>query len=245
MNTGRAIVQVSESTSDNAIVLYKGANHAIESNQIETVMESFTTRDVLVLQNEINLEASEYAISIAFSKGMKIVLNPAPCCPDILKCIDKIHTLIVNEIELEILCKSLQLERTDSFKETVSKIVHHYSSLSILIVTLGSKGGILFCKEKESNGFYLEFPALHSIHAVDTTGAGDTFVGYFIGTLIQRICPFPDIWTTLEIQNALIPSLEMAIIASGLCCEKVGAIPSIPDLSCVYEMKSSTLFTLL
>ena len=101
-----------------------------------------------------------------------------------------------------------------------------------MILTLGARGGILLARTEQDTIFEHVFKAERDIHPVDTTGAGDCFVGYFMGALSQKI-PSNKVrlnanyWNAQEIETCILQCLKLAVHASGKCCEELGAIPKI------------------
>lgn len=141
---------------------------------------------------------------------MKICLNPSPINEVIFDLdLSKLDFLILNETEAKDISKfSNKDEILKFFRET-------YPNLKI-ILTLGSKGSIYFDKNQIIN----QKP--YKVKAIDTTGAGDTFMGYFGGNFFAG--------------NSIENSLDTASKASALACTKNGTINSIPDFE---EIKNS------
>ena len=206
--TGQAIIQVDKS-GENCIVLFAGANHALTAEYIDRVLSNFNKGDYIVLQNEIN--NLEYIINRAAEKGMKIFLNPAPFTENIRSIgLEKIYCLIVNEIEAE----GLSGEKgTEGFKRFLSG---SYPELRA-VITLGKKGSVYLCGDSVLT--QTAFPA----KAVDTTAAGDTFVGFFIAEISRGKSPEE--------------ALKTASLASSITVSRQGAAPSIPKLSEVLDAK--------
>ena len=201
-STGHAIIQVNKD-GENSIIIHGGANRAFESNQIDMILENFNQGDILLLQNEINKipEIIEKAKNI----GMKIFFNPAPMTKEVLNYpIDLVDCLIVNESE----AKKLTGKDLDS-DEIINLLKNKYSNTSILL-TLGEKGSIYSYKTK-----YLKCEAM-KVKAVDTTAAGDTFIGYFISHLSRD----------KEIKDCL----SIASKAASICVTKKGGAISIPKI---------------
>ena len=110
---------------------------------------------------------------------------------------------------------------------------------SIVVITLGSNGLVLALKyNSDSEPKVLGFKALKDVCPMDSTGAGDCFIGYFIGSLLQN-GNLPESWNDDLISRVLIPSIKMGIIASGLSTQKKGAISSFPDKESVLLIYSS------
>lgn len=160
--TGHAVIQVDE-TGQNCILLYGGANQRISREQIDAVLEDFDEQDILVLQNEIS--ELEYLIEKAYQKEMKIVLNPSPW-KETLRNLDwnKITLLMCNEIEGQEL----------TGKQMPEEILEKLKGREV-VLTLGSGGA--WYQNAEGARFY---QPIFKVKAVDTTGAGDTFTGYFV-----------------------------------------------------------------
>lgn len=207
-NTGNALIQI-DKNGENSIVLYKGANYDIDENFVDKVLENFSKGDCLVLQNEIS--SLKYIIEKAYDKKMKICLNPSPINEVIFDLnLSKLDFLILNETEAKDISKlSNKDEIIKFFRKT-------YPNLKI-ILTLGSKGSIYFDK----NQLIKQKPYL--VKAIDTTGAGDTFMGYFVGLYFAG--------------NSISNSLNLASKASALACTKSGSQNSIPDLKNLKKFK--------
>ena len=196
---GHAVIQVS-SQGENSIFLYPGSNALVTKEIIDEVLSKFTDDDLLLLQNEISLV--HYIIEAAFEKGMKIAFNPAPFT-DSLKTIDfsKISYLILNETE------AMGFTGLDDALKSLDCIGNRYKELTV-ILTLGKEGCIYRC-----NGETVRQSAF-SVKAVDTTAAGDTFIGYFLASICKGI----------SVKKAL----KTASCASAVTVSKMGAAPSIP-----------------
>lgn len=199
--TGNAVIQVDES-GDNCIILYGGANQTMEPDFIGTVLNGFSKGDVLILQNEIN--RMDEILSVAHELGMIICLNPAPMNDRIS--LDKMKLadwLVLNETEAWELTGE---KTTDKQLETLESLFPDSSFL----LTLGAKGAV--CR---SAGEDYRIGACR-VEAVDTTAAGDTFIGFFIASIAEGNTP----------SEALLTATR----ASALTVMKEGAAQSIPSL---------------
>ena len=204
--TGHAVIQVAES-GENSIILYGGCNREITKELADRVLENFGEGDILLLQNEIsNLK---YIVDKGYEKGMKIILNPAPFTEE-LKEIDlkKLFCLIPNEVEAEALAGA------DTPENNVKKLQSLCDGLRVLI-TVGKKGSIYFDGEK-----LIKQPAF-KVDAVDTTAAGDTFIGYFVASLSNG--------------EDVAKALDIASCASAIAVSRMGAAVSVPYMSEVKE----------
>lgn len=199
--SGHAIIQV-DSNGENTILLFGGANRTQKRNKIDEVFAYFEEGDYLLLQNEIN--ELDYIIEKAYSKKMYIVLNPSPFDLHLQKCdLQKVSLFILNEIEGgQITGKS---ETTEIEEELESQFPH-----AEILLTLGTKGSKYFGKGKK-----VFFQECYKVNTVDTTGAGDTYTGYFVGMRMKG--------------REIAESMRLASVAAGIACTRKGASVSIPE----------------
>lgn len=199
--TGQATIQV-DKNGENAIFLYAGANHAITKEYVDSVLSDFSEGDYLVLQNEINNVG--YIVEKAYEKGMKIFFNPAPFNEAAAKIdLSKLFCIIPNAIESS--CYS----GSEDYKAFAKLIREKHPGLTVA-VTLGKEGCVYLDKDTE-----IIQPA-YTVKAVDTTAAGDTFVGYFIAEISRGKEPCE--------------AIKTACAASAITVSRKGAAPSIPKL---------------
>lgn len=207
VKTGHAIIQ-NDLAGDNCILLYGGANHALCRKDIDDVIEQFERGDYMLLQNEINELA--YTVEKAHQKGMRIVLNPSPMNETIFELpLDKIDYLILNEVEASQILKRKGNKSIgyEEILEELSTIFPH----SVVVLTLGCEGS--FLKSAKETVFQ---PA-YKVNTVDTTAAGDTFTGYFVGAVISG----------LSHKDAM----ERATRAAAIAVSRPGASSSIPYIT--------------
>lgn len=158
--TGHAIIAVDEH-GENLIVLYPGANHALEVGQLGQALASANTGDILVMQNETNAQVE--AARLGHRLGLTVCYAAAPFQARAVQAVlPYLDFLILNEVEAEQLRQETGLDAADL-------PVRH------VIVTLGSKGARYLQQGCDPVDF-----AAHKVQAVDTTGAGDTFTGYVL-----------------------------------------------------------------
>lgn len=197
--SGHAIIQV-DRDGENSILLHGGANQGFESESLEKAIEQYGSGDYLLLQNETN--AIEHAFDLAISKGLKVVLNPAPMSDNVLALpLEKLDTLIVNLGEAQALASK---EKLDDLIEVLTAKMPS----TRIVVTLGADG-VVFANE----GGLTKIDA-KAANVVDTTAAGDTFVGYFVASVVDGL-------SDLE-------ALDRACRAAAITVESFGAMPSIP-----------------
>jgi len=192
--TGHAVIYVDDA-GENQIVIFGGANRDLKPAQIKKAFETCTGADHWVLvQNETNLLAD--IVDQAKSAGFKIAYSAAPFVADtVAQVIDKIDLLAVNEIEAQETARLLGVAVSDI-------------AVPELLITRGSHG-----VEFHSHGDVHHQPAFQ-VEAVDTTGAGDTFLGSFLAHHCHGI----------EITR----SLRYASAASALQVTRPGAAVAIP-----------------
>ncbi|MBR3273997.1 MAG: ribokinase [Clostridia bacterium] len=200
---GHTIIQV-DSKGENCILLYGGTNRQISQAQIDETLAHFGASDWLVLQNEVN--NLPRIVDAAYARGMKIVLNPSPY-EEGLKAVDfgKLSWLLVNEVE------ACQCSGSDEPERAWDMLHTRYPELSVLI-TLGSAGSIAHQVTPEEIDTVRQ--QAFKAEAVDTTAAGDTFTGYFIGGLAEG--------------RPLAQCMLRASAASAISVTRMGAAVSIP-----------------
>lgn len=199
--SGHAVIEV-DPDGQNQMILFPGANREITPDYCDSVLENFSAGDLILMQYETS--QVEYMIEKAHEKGLVVALNPSPYV-DKLKEIDysKIDYLILNESEGQ----SISGE-TDNDK--VVKVLCSKLGNGAVIFTLGGSGAI-FSDGKET----VKAPAF-KVNAVDTTGAGDTFTGYVLNSLMNGKSPSQ--------------ALRFASAASAIAVTKPGAAETIPTL---------------
>ncbi len=202
---GNAVIQVTPS-GENCILLFGGSNRCITAEQIDRTLAGFSSEDYLILQNEVN--NLPLLVEKACERGMKILLNPSPCNGE-LKAVDfgKLSWLLVNEVE------AFQLTGEKEPEKAWKKLHEAYPQLSVLI-TLGSAGSMAYRVEDGSTESVRQ-PAFR-VQAVDTTAAGDTFTGFFVGALLAG--------------RSLQEGMRLAAMASAIAVTRPGAAGSIPFL---------------
>jgi ribokinase len=197
--SGHAIIQVNPS-GENCIVLYGGTNQTFTEDKIDVAIAQCTKGDFVLLQNETN--AAESIMKKAHTAGLRIVLNPAPMTNAVLSYpLDLISIFIVNELE------GGDLTRETEPDAILNALVKKFPKAEV-VLTLGSAG------VKYAHGATrISMPCI-TVTPVDTTAAGDTFIGFFLAALAAGI----PVETALKSGNA----------AAALCVTRPGAADSIP-----------------
>jgi len=197
--SGHAIIQVNQQ-GENAILLHGGANQSITREQLNQAFSSNHDCEYLLMQNECALLNDGFQLAREF--GFKIVLNPAPMSEIIhtLPLAD-LDTLIVNEIEAEQLSGQTELEAQITALKSKAPDTR-------IIVTLGKRGAALVDGDERID------QAAEAVDVVDTTGAGDTFVGYFLASVCAG--------------DSNAQALQRACKAAAITTTRAGAIDAIP-----------------
>lgn len=202
-SAGQAIIQV-DSSGQNSIILSAGGNRAFTKEEIHDIISSFSKDDILVLQNEINLVGE--AIMAAKAKRMVIYFNPSPADEKIEGLpLEEIDWFFVNEIEAATLARWKRIPSCDCDFVLLAKELSQKFSRAAIVLTAGSRGAY-YAKFGE-----VFFSASIPCHVVDTTGAGDTFCGYFIAALMNNY----DISHSLEIANR---AASITVARKGAMC---------------------------
>lgn len=207
IRSGHAIIQ-NDAEGDNCILLYGGANQAITREQVDRVIARLEEGDYLILQNEINQTA--YIMECASKKGLKIVLNPSPMNGKVLQLpLGLVDYLILNEIEA---VQILGMEGVEPVEGAVlGKALKERFPQATIVLTMGAEGAVCI------DGQEVILQQAYKAKVLDTTGAGDTFTGFFIGGVIRG----------LDHRAAM----EEAARASSIAVTRQGAASSIPELA--------------
>ena len=213
--TGAAAILVN-SHGQNEIIVSLDANNALTPADVEVHAEALRSAAVVVTQLEANLEAEAHALQIARQGGATVILNPAPMRPDFdAALLANVDILIPNETEFAALMRGLpqtQAAAGDGFDERklealADEDLHALCRLlgvKTVIVTLGARGCFV-----SRGGDHTLIPAMKGIVAIDTTGAGDAFVGAFAAALaefgagqIERATRFANAGAALSVTRA-------------------------------------------
>lgn len=167
--TGVAPIWVEESSGNNAIIVAAGANNLLTPEDVERAGVALTTASIVVCQWEVRTDTVLTALRLAHEAGVTTIFNPAPAQGEIpAEFYPHIDILCPNESETEILT-GMVVTSIEEATAAAQKLLSH--GPPTIILTLGERGSLLVTAE----GSEL-FPA-PSVRAVDTTGAGDAFVG--------------------------------------------------------------------
>lgn len=208
--SGHTFIQVSEG-GENGILYYPGTNRMMSEEFFEEAMSRVKEGDVLVLQNEVNMV--EKAVEMALQRGLRIILNPSPWNRQLESLpVNKFFAVILNETEG---AEFIGMDPGAADGEVVIRaLAERWPDVSV-ILTEGSKGVRYRLPGEEP----VHLPVF-KVDAVDTTGAGDTFMGYAVRALAEGV---------EEGRPALLRGLIRAVMAAALSVTKQGAAESIPS----------------
>ncbi len=197
--TGHAIIQVTPD-GENSIIIAGGANQRFTPAAADRALKDFGPGDWLLVQNEVS--AVEEIIRLGSGKGLKVVFNPAPMTPEVVDYpLELVDWIVLNETE------GRALTGEEDTNRMLASLVKEYPKLSV-VLTLGAKGAVLANRAEKYS-----IPSI-AVNAIDTTAAGDTFIGYFLSELTRGT----------ETKAALNTACE----AAALSVTRPGAADSIP-----------------
>lgn len=215
--TGIAKIIV-EDNGQNRILVVPGANYEVDTFYIDKHLDVIKNSDILVTQLEIPIETVRYSLKKAKELGKITILNPAPAVKLDEEIILNSDYIIPNETELEIL-SGIAVTDEKSLVEAATILLD--KGVKGLIVTLGSQG-CMFINKTERKKF-----SAYKVKAIDTTAAGDSFIGGFINGLANG----------LSFDEAINRGTKVAAIA----VTRFGAQTSIPNFDEVINFKGELL----
>lgn len=198
--SGTAIIVVAN--QNNKIILNGGANQKFSFSDVDDFLSRAEKGDIFVSQLEINFDVVCYALKKAKEKEMLVILNPAPASKKVEKSYKFVDIFTPNETEYEILGGKENL---------ITK------STQAIILTKGGEGYEIITSNESK-----KFPCM-KVDVVDTTAAGDTFLGGFVAKLANG--------------SSIEDAARFGSIAASIACTKKGAQPSIPTLEDIEKYK--------
>lgn len=212
--TGHAYITLNEA-GQNDIIIDHGANYKLSSSDVDAACDLITGIDCIIAQFETPLEATIEAFKLAKKRNAVTILNPAPAIKDIPADLLKYTDIITpNETEAAAIT-GITINNEDDLRKNAAKL--HQLGVSNVIITYGSKGSYI------SSGNVEKLVPAFKVEATDTTGAGDTFIGFLAGNLNKDL-------SNIE-QAAIIASR-----ASSIAVQRLGAQPSIPTAKEVKDL---------
>jgi ribokinase len=159
-----------EPSGQNRIWVVKGANDLLKPADVDAAADLLKTVDCMVLQFEIPLETVYYSVSFARKNGIRCIVNPAPAQPVDMNALAGLDYFVPNESEAETIT-GMPVRNVDEAKKCAEKLLS--GGVKRVIITLGANGSLLAGREG------VEHIAAFSVKSVDSTGAGDAFIGSF------------------------------------------------------------------
>ena len=211
--TGQSFITVN-AEGQNTIYVYGGANMTMTPEDVINAKDAIINADFVVAQLEVPIPAIISAFEIAKAHGVTTVLNPAPAKALPNELLSLIDIIVPNETEAELL-SGIKVTNEQSMKDNAN----YFLSLGIktVLITLG-KQGTYFATKNQSQ--HIE---AYKVNAIDTTAAGDTFIGAFVSRLNKS-------------QDNLADAIDFGNKASSLTVQKHGAQASIPLLEEVNQV---------
>ncbi|MGY3766660.1 ribokinase [Vagococcus vulneris] len=205
-STGQAFITVDDE-GENIITIFAGANMDITPKHVGDYKEIIKKSDFVIAQFESAIKSTIEAFKIAKAAGVRTILNPAPALKDVPEELLEVTDMIApNETETEILTG---IKVTDEASLIEAAEYFHNIGIEAVLITLGSKGAFYHV-----NGQTGIVPAFR-VKAVDTTAAGDTFIGALSSVLKTDFSNLED-------------AIRYGNRASSLTVQRFGAQPSIP-----------------
>ena len=204
--TGVALINVADS-GENSISVAPGANAHLLPETIDKFKDIILASDLVLMQLEIPVETVKHVARIAHEAGIPVVLNPAPARKIDKETMKLLTLLTPNEHEASLLSGCWP----EAHDEKESALEIQKQGVKSVIVTVGSKGA--YYLDGEKSGFVEGI----KVKAVDTTAAGDTFNGYLVVEMAKG--------------KSLSEAIETANKAAAISVTRMGAQPSIPNLS--------------
>ncbi len=167
-----------EPDGQNRILVVKGANDTLRPADVDAAAEVLKTVDCIVLQFEIPLETVYYAVGFARKHGIRCILNPAPAQAVDVAALKDLDYFVPNENEAEAITGS-PVKNIEDAKKCAGKLVA--AGIRGVIITLGSKGSLLARPDRS------EAVPPFAVNCVDSSGAGDAFIGSFAVFLAEGV----------------------------------------------------------
>lgn len=173
--SGVALITVDDN-GENCIVVAPGANAALTPENLSGIKERIEGASIILMQLEIPIETVEYTATIGGLKGIKVILNPAPCAGLSDALLKKISIITPNQKEAEMLTGIKVNDKSSAEKAAMSL---HNKGIETVIITMGVLGALVLHNNK-----YTMIPA-RKVQVADTTAAGDVFNGALAVALVE------------------------------------------------------------
>jgi ribokinase len=202
--SGVALITV-DAKGENCIVVAPGSNGYLSQGDIDLAREEILHSEIVLMQLEIPLETVVYAANLAFNAGKKVILNPAPAAQITDELLSMLYLITPNETEAELI-SGIPVKDIES--ATLAARNLYERGVKVVIITLGSKGALLF------TGKDAKLIPSPKVEAIDTTAAGDVFNGAIAVAISEGF----------ELEKAV----EFACKAAAISVTRMGAQSSAP-----------------
>lgn len=200
-NTGVAVITVCN--GDNSIIIDSGANNLVSKELIDKNRDVILAADTVIMQLEIPIETVTYAAEMAHKAGVKVILNPAPIIDLSSELLNNVDVFILNETEAEFITKICP--DTEENRRKCMDALKEYG-IKTIVLTLGAEGSVY------TDGSDIKHQKAYKADVVDTTAAGDTFIGAFC----------------MKMKDDIETAVKYATAASAITVSRKGASKSIP-----------------
>ncbi len=216
LKTGLAIINVDDN-GENNIVIHSGANMGITTDSVASARSSILGADIVVSQLEVPISVVQEGFRVAKGAGKVTVLNPAPAVDIPQELLKHVDIIVPNETEASALTSVAVV--CDRSAKLAGEVLLGLG-VKVAIITLGASGAMIVIDGAS------HLVSGHTVTPVDTTAAGDTFIGALVSSLHT---------TQLNSMDNLVRSVDFANKAASIAVQRNGAQPSIPLLSEVVE----------
>ena len=206
--TGVALITV-DAQGQNSISVASGANFTLKSEAVRNAFEQLTEIDLLVMPLETPMDTIVTAAELARQRGARVVLNPAPAQHLSAELLNYVDVLIPNEFEAAFI-SGIEIHSIQDAHQAAASLLQ--SGPGSVIITMGSQGALIAVLA-EPEIVYTQTKAF-PVQAVDTTAAGDAFVGALAVALGEG--------------SSLIEAAHFASAAAAISVTRLGAQPSLP-----------------
>ena len=208
-----------DAQGENSIVVASGANSRVTMDDVRAARDLLAQARYLVMQFELPLPVVRGALAMAQELDLPVILNPAPAYAVEDAFLQGVHYLVANEIEAQ-LFTGVEVSGLEAAQRAGQALLKR--GIPVTIITLGAQGALLVTKERT-----VHVPA-RQVHVVDTTAAGDAFLGGLVAALLKRF--------------DLVEAVRYATCAGTLATTVLGAqtsLPSADQVQTFYEETSS------
>jgi ribokinase len=202
--SGVALITV-DKTGENSIVVASGANANLRTEDIANALEAIASSRILLLQLEIPMAVVHYVVDYAASKGVKVILNPAPANTLSTELLQKVDILTPNKTEASMIA-GVPVTNLETAKKAAKLICG--KGVKTVVVTMGSLGAVI-CEAGKCS-----FVEAVTVQTVDTTAAGDVFNGALAVAISE--------------EKDMLSAVQFACETAAISVTRLGAQSSIP-----------------